>query len=1089
MRVVRAVFAVLTYLVGAVALSASIWVGLPLLGNDVLALSEVRAALIGAILLSLLLVALLRHRARRKSAQALERSLMDAKAGDGAILAERMQGAVAKLKEAGGATALYDLPWYVLIGPPGAGKTTALVHSGLDFPDTDPGAVAGFGGTRNCDFWFARDAVLVDTAGRYTTQDSDATADRASWAAFLEQLKTARPDQPINGVILALSCADLLTADEATLRGHADTVRARLAEVHSTLRTHVPVYVMFTKADMIAGFRQYFGAFDELRRRGVWGVTFQTRDRAHETWRTASAEYARLVRRLSDEVTDRMAEELDSATRIAIFGFPAQMALLETRVTDFLQGVFEDASANKAILRGFYFTSGTQEGTPIDQVLGARAGAGGLQPSFMSGRGRSYFLHDLLKKVIFAERDWVGYDRARMLRRALFRGFAKTVIVTASLAAMAAFGYSFWKNASLVREADAQASAYATRAAPLLTARYVENAATRPLLPALAAVRVIPAGYADPRPQSQLEQLGLSRRATLRGAAVDAYSDSLERLLRPRMMLLAERRLGQALIDADHAAAYRALKVYILLAKEQDGRDDDLAIQSFFAEAWSREYAVSGSDTEYRAINAHLSAMLALDDRVSPPIKPNKALVDRARLELSGLPLAVQVMSAIEAEAGVLSAWSLGKALPDPSGLRLVDGRDPATLVVPGLFTFEGYWSAFQQALVAAPAYVEADAWVLARGPASATQRGALVADVHALYAARFEAVWSEMLSRIDGASAMSVAPSLARVVAVQTRLSAVLDPDPMTGGDSSALKNIRDLWGGVAVGELRRRAEAVQRPFAPWFAAVREQGGATPVDLVVRDVTGLASDPARWPVVTARAAAMPAPIQRMVADVGLGAAQAALRADVTGVCRARIAPFYPFGGPIEKPLPVVDFAAFFGYGGHVDRYWATYAGQGDIALPMSDMARRDFDAMARMRGAVFPDSSAVPDMTLSLRIGGVSADVVSIDVDLGNGAQRLVSGGPGIAVQWPSDVRGMRWSVNAGEANAAELELKGGAWAIVEALRVGSDVQTNGAGAEATHTVGPHAFRMMLGAAEGAAPPPFVGPIWSDFTCLDTLE
>ena len=67
----------------------------------------------------------------------------------------------------------------MIIGPPGSGKTTALINSGLKFPlarGATPEAVAGVGGTRYCDWWFTEDAVLIDTAGRYTTQDSDAKA-------------------------------------------------------------------------------------------------------------------------------------------------------------------------------------------------------------------------------------------------------------------------------------------------------------------------------------------------------------------------------------------------------------------------------------------------------------------------------------------------------------------------------------------------------------------------------------------------------------------------------------------------------------------------------------------------------------------------------------------------------------------------------------------------------------------------------------------------------------------------------------------------------------------------------------------------
>jgi type VI secretion system protein ImpL len=36
-------------------------------------------------------------------------------------------------------------------------------------------AVRGVGGTRNCDWWFTDQAVLIDTAGRFVTQDSDAS--------------------------------------------------------------------------------------------------------------------------------------------------------------------------------------------------------------------------------------------------------------------------------------------------------------------------------------------------------------------------------------------------------------------------------------------------------------------------------------------------------------------------------------------------------------------------------------------------------------------------------------------------------------------------------------------------------------------------------------------------------------------------------------------------------------------------------------------------------------------------------------------------------------------------------------------------
>ena len=137
-------------------------------------------------------------------------------------LRERFEEAVATLKQKrrSGHT-LYELPWYMIIGAPGSGKTTALVNSGLNFPleqRSGKGALRGVGGTRNCDWWFTDEAVLLDTAGRYTTQDSDAGADSAGWSEFLALLRKYRKRRPINGVILAISAQDLMTQEHGGAR-------------------------------------------------------------------------------------------------------------------------------------------------------------------------------------------------------------------------------------------------------------------------------------------------------------------------------------------------------------------------------------------------------------------------------------------------------------------------------------------------------------------------------------------------------------------------------------------------------------------------------------------------------------------------------------------------------------------------------------------------------------------------------------------------------------------------------------------------------------------------------------------------------
>ena len=139
-----------------------------------------------------------------------------ASAEEVAALRDKLTAALDLLKRARGTKGyLYEQPWYAIIGPPGAGKTTALLNAGLRFPlaaEMGQSAVAGVGGTRLCEWWFTEEAVLIDTAGRYTTQDSDEAVDRAGWEGFLDLLKRTRLRQPLNGLIVAMPLTELATA-------------------------------------------------------------------------------------------------------------------------------------------------------------------------------------------------------------------------------------------------------------------------------------------------------------------------------------------------------------------------------------------------------------------------------------------------------------------------------------------------------------------------------------------------------------------------------------------------------------------------------------------------------------------------------------------------------------------------------------------------------------------------------------------------------------------------------------------------------------------------------------------------------------
>ena len=282
-----------------------------------------------------------------------------------ATLKDRFDDALKTLKKSnvGGKKlrSIYQLPWYIIIGPPGSGKTTLLVNSGLQFPLADQmgeSKIKGIGGTRYCDWWFTDEAVMIDTAGRYTTQDSNEEVDNKAWFGFLKLLKKYRRRRPINGIILAVSMEELARQNESERERNAAAISSRIQELYEHLGIKFPVYLMFTKSDLMAGFMEFYQDLDRHDRAQVWGCTFGLKDNPIESF---SAEFKALQLQLETRLVQRLQDERDIKRRELIYNFPIQMSATQQSIEEFLQSVFKPSRyTSKHLLRGVYFTSGTR---------------------------------------------------------------------------------------------------------------------------------------------------------------------------------------------------------------------------------------------------------------------------------------------------------------------------------------------------------------------------------------------------------------------------------------------------------------------------------------------------------------------------------------------------------------------------------------------------------------------------------------------------------------------------------------------------------------------------------------------------------
>ncbi|WP_134545811.1 type VI secretion system membrane subunit TssM, partial [Pseudomonas aeruginosa] len=743
---------------GLLALSLIIWFLGPLLrlGNyEPLASATSRWVLIVLLFLVWIGFRVLRIVQARRNAAKVMQSLAEVSAPDAASVAtaeelatlkQRMDEALALLKRAklGGSERrnLYELPWYVIIGPPGSGKTTALMNSGLDFPlaaQMGAGAIRGVGGTRNCDWWFTDEAVLLDTAGRYTTQDSHAQVDKAAWLGFLDLLKTQRKRRPIDGAFIAISLSDLLLGSDAERAAHAQAIRARIQELYQQLGVRFPIYVMLTKFDLVPGFMEFFDSLNREERAQVWGMTFALDDgkSAEGPLAVFDSEFALLEQRLTARLVERLQQERDPARRDLVYGFPQQFAALRECLGEFLNGVFKpNPYEERPLLRGLYFTSGTQEGSPIDRLIGSMAQSMNLDRQHLArqtGTGRSYFIERLFREVAFGERGLVGTNPKVERRRKWLTIGALSATALVVLAVTAVWIASYRANQSYIAAVDQRVDPLARGIESLSPAQRDVLA----VLPQLNAVQNL-AGDAP----SWAEGYGLYQGDMLGEESASVYRKLLIAVFAPRLVTRIEEQLRSG---GSSDFLYEGLKAYLMLGSP-DHYDADF-IKAWISLDWERNLPRDLSPEQRQALHAHLDALL---ERRPPSARLDQDLVEDLRRQLQQLPVAQRVYDRVKRQR-------LPKDMPD---FRISDaaGRDaplvfarksgkPLTDPLSGFFTYRGYREVFLTASLSQAGTIAEEQWVLGRDLNDAGDAANLALDVRRLYFQDYLRQWDDLLA------------------------------------------------------------------------------------------------------------------------------------------------------------------------------------------------------------------------------------------------------------------------------------------------------------------------------------------------------
>jgi type VI secretion system protein ImpL len=907
---------------------------------------------------------------------------------DVAALKQRFEAAMATLRKARvkgrfGSQYVYQLPWYMFVGAPGTGKTTALLNSGLKFPLADrlgKQSIGGVGGTRNCDWWFTDDAVLLDTAGRFTTQDSFAEADQAAWAGFLQLLRKYRPRRPLNGVIVALSAGDLLQLSETQRAQQANAVRERLKELYGQLGMRFPVYVVVTKCDLLAGFAEFFDDLGRDEREQVWGMTFPFNEQGlpDEALAAFPAEFDALEKQLQARVLNRMQRETDTRRRALVYGFPQQFAGLESVLKGFLDETFSTSRFEQsALLRGVYFTSGTQEGRPIDRVMSAVAAALGLQRQVVvpdASSGRAYFITRLLRDVIFEEAGLAGANRKLERRRVWFQRAALAAIGIFTVVALLLFFVSYQRNRAYIADVEQHVGQLQKLAQ---TTAQSDNPLA--LLPLLNAARDIPGGYAD-RDKSVpwLSRLGLYQGDKLGLEAQASYRRLLRQTLLPLVVGTMEQELRRG--DANNPDfQYEVLRAYLMLGDPLHYDADSVRLWADVD--WRRGPLRAASDEQRNDIDGHLAALFQ-PARFDASLPLDKDLIAQARTVIARMPLTQRLFNRVKRnlEQAGLPEFSVANAAGRNAALVLVrKSGAPLTRGVSGAYTRAGYRK-FIQLRNEAVLDIAKDDWVLGREESVLTPTGIedLRTGITRLYFDEYIRQWDGLLNDIDvvpfdglekGARVANLlsAPdsplrSLMLAAAQETTLG-----DAKTGG-SLAQQGVAALGGKLDAARKRLESAlgnqpddvaapppAELNPVDAHFQALHDlagkPGAAGPVPLDVqlaalKDAAAYleAADAARRQGLAAPAGdalnklklvaqGSPPPLAAVATDVAAGAGllmvggerarlNALWQANVAQLCRRALDGRYPLVRGSTRDAAPDDFGRLLGPGGLIDDFF-----------------------------------------------------------------------------------------------------------------------------------------------------------------------
>ena len=1037
-------------------------------------------------------------------------------------------------------SARYALPWYMLLGTDGAGKTALVRASGLTLPFEGDGAVEA----PSARFHISDQALLIEFAGRLTASEEPQA--RQLWLEALQHIRGLRSRQPVNGIVVAVSVDELLAMLPEQAAAYATALRQRLDEAVQRLRANAPVYIVVTKLDRVVGFEELFEDLTSEERAAAFGLPIAPDIGGDARGPSEALErgFAGLTERITQRQFVCLQEEPDELRRRRAFEFPAQFALLRERIQPFVQQLATLHRFGTATnLRGVFFVSCRQTGDNVDALAGSLAPLFGRSPATLSltpdpgmRRVRPFFLYGLFRKVILPEADLGGLTRPALVAARMKDLAINVALGVAAFALLVFWWFGFSDGRAYVaglKEQTATARGEIAEAVPggTLSMRF------EPVLAVLDRLAAI--AKAEPRGATY----GLYSPAPAQGEARKAYDKALANLFFPFVWQYLRQGLANPATPA--ALRFNQLKFYLMLTGERPPKRETAALLGpDFAANWMLYDRSAAVD---RRLAAHFSELASISFQ-TPAADP--ALVEKVRADITNYSLArlAYDLALTLPEVKTMAPWrpvdhmglSGPEALARVSGASFFDG-------IEGIYTKAGVGVMMRASGKAADTLAD-DLWVMGR-PDTALDRerevGRLRDGLADLYRVAYMGRWDSLLADLgiagetdarrlaDAVAIVAGNPSPARELLVA--VAAEVDLQDLSTSAADAIETLAAERLSQVTKTVRapRRVVNVPQSVTSHFKAFHDavvpaaEGQQAPLDDMLAaleplyrqlnhvaaggDVLELGAEPQTLlGQLTDRNGKLPASLQpffaRILAQAGAitgGSSRARLveiwNSTVLPLCTATTVGRYPFDPGSINDTSLDDFSRLLGPQGaiaafrdtylkpYIDRTtkpWRWKSGQ-QFGLDFPDTVLAAFEKADDIT-TVFFAGQEKPNVDFTVEVGKLDPTARAFLLDIGGKVASYTHGPPaGTQYLWPPEnlVAGAAMSMTPEIEGQRNILTEQGAWALFRLFDQGRKIEKDPTDIVTYQfRLGKRAVLMRLTAP--ATRNPFAHDVLSSFVC-----